>query len=143
MHEHAHADVHPAVQIQRLPHPHQHQHRIGSPTAFRWSVILNSGLSALQLVIGVGFGSLALGDIIGAGSAQAAVDSRDPFGVRKPHFEAKAKRVIHFFMNGGPSQVDTFDFKPADTFTFKPLYQHPVVGRYCVASPVNKTIKAS
>jgi len=65
MHEHAHADVHPAVQIQRLPHPHQHQHRIGSPTAFRWSVILNSALSGLQLVIGFGFGSLALvGDAI-------------------------------------------------------------------------------
>ena len=65
MHEHAHADVHPAVQIQRLPHPHQHQHRIGSPAAFRWSVILNSALSGLQLVIGFGFGSLALvGDAI-------------------------------------------------------------------------------
>ena len=65
MHEHAHADVHPAVQIQRLAHPHQHQHRIGSPAAFRWSVILNSALSGLQLVIGFGFGSLALvGDAI-------------------------------------------------------------------------------
>ena len=62
--------------------------------------------------VGMGFGSLALGDMLGAGSASAAVDSRDPFGVRKPHFEAKAKRVIHFFMNGGPSQVDTFDPKP-------------------------------
>ena len=65
MHEHAHAHVHPAVQIQRLPHPHQHQHRIGSPAAFRWSVILNSALSGLQLVIGFSFGSLALvGDAI-------------------------------------------------------------------------------
>lgn len=65
MQEHAHADVHPAVQIQRLPHPHQHQHRIGSPAAFRWSVILNSALSGLQLVIGFSFGSLALvGDAI-------------------------------------------------------------------------------
>ncbi|MBX7209378.1 MAG: DUF1501 domain-containing protein [Verrucomicrobiaceae bacterium] len=62
--------------------------------------------------IGMGFGSMALGDMLGAGQANAAVDTRDPFGVRKPHFEAKAKRVIHFFMNGGPSQVDTFDPKP-------------------------------
>ncbi|MDC6684961.1 DUF1501 domain-containing protein, partial [Leclercia adecarboxylata] len=32
---------------------------------------------------------------------------------RKPHFEPKAKSVIQFFMNGGPSQVDLFDPKPA------------------------------
>jgi cobalt-zinc-cadmium efflux system protein len=53
------------VAVQRQPHPRQHQHRPGSPAAFRWSVILNSGLSALQLVIGVSFGSLALiGDAV-------------------------------------------------------------------------------
>ena len=60
-----HQRSHPAVAIQRQPHPHQHQHRAGSAAAFRWSVILNTGLSALQLVIGVGFGSLALiGDAV-------------------------------------------------------------------------------
>ena len=32
---------------------------------------------------------------------------------RNPHFEPKAKSVIQFFMNGGPSQVDLFDPKPA------------------------------
>src|SRR3989442_664292 len=31
---------------------------------------------------------------------------------RKPHFEPKAKSVIHLFMNGGPSQMDLFDPKP-------------------------------
>jgi cobalt-zinc-cadmium efflux system protein len=56
---------HPAVMIQRLPHPVQHVHRVGSVAAFRWSVILNSGLSGLQLVIGLGFGSMALvGDAV-------------------------------------------------------------------------------
>ncbi|MEO2037040.1 MAG: DUF1501 domain-containing protein [Planctomycetaceae bacterium] len=30
-----------------------------------------------------------------------------------PHFKAKAKQVVFFFLNGGPSQVDTFDHKPA------------------------------
>lgn len=56
---------HPAVEIQRQPHPRQHQHRVSSGAAFRWSVLLNAGLSALQLVIGVGFGSLALiGDAV-------------------------------------------------------------------------------
>jgi cobalt-zinc-cadmium efflux system protein len=54
-----------AVQIQRQPHPLQHEHRGGSSGAFRWSVLLNTALSALQLVIGFGFGSLALiGDAV-------------------------------------------------------------------------------
>ncbi|OON12710.1 MULTISPECIES: cation diffusion facilitator family transporter [Synechococcus] len=45
-----------------MAHPHeiQHEHRDGNPAAFRWSVLLNSGLSGLQLAIGIGFGSLAL-----------------------------------------------------------------------------------
>lgn len=34
-------------------------------------------------------------------------------GTTKPHFAPRAKRVIHFFLNGGPSHVDTFDPKPA------------------------------
>ena len=53
------------MEIQRQPHPRQHQHRLRSATAFRWSVILNTGLSVLQLLIGMTFGSLALiGDAI-------------------------------------------------------------------------------
>ena len=56
---------HPAEEIQRRPHLRQHEHRGGSPGAFRWSVILNSALSGLQLAIGFGFGSLALiGDAV-------------------------------------------------------------------------------
>jgi cobalt-zinc-cadmium efflux system protein len=56
---------HPAVGIQRQPHRRQHQHRPGSAAAFRWSVILNSVLSGLQLAVGVAFGSLALiGDAV-------------------------------------------------------------------------------
>lgn len=48
------------METQRQPHRRQHQHCPGSAAAFRWSVILNSALSALQLVIGLAFGSLAL-----------------------------------------------------------------------------------
>ena len=40
------------------------------------------------------------------------VDPLNPLAPRPPHFPAKAKRVIHLFMNGGPSHVDTFDPKP-------------------------------
>src|SRR5262245_48662492 len=36
-----------------------------------------------------------------------------PLAPRQPHFPGKAKRVIHLFMNGGPSHVDSFDPKPA------------------------------
>jgi hypothetical protein len=36
-----------------------------------------------------------------------------PLAPKQPHFAAKARRVIHFFCNGGPSHVDTFDPKPA------------------------------
>jgi len=36
----------------------------------------------------------------------------NPLATKAPHFAPKAKRVIHLFMNGGPSHVDTFDPKP-------------------------------
>ena len=46
-------------------HPQQHIGRAGLASAFRWSILLNSALSGVQLVIGIGFGSLALiGDAI-------------------------------------------------------------------------------
>ena len=57
-----------------------------------------------------GFGSLALSGILGLEQARAA--AADPLAVRAPHFPGRAKRVIFLFMHGGPSQVDTFDYKP-------------------------------
>jgi hypothetical protein len=54
---------------------------------------------------GVTVGSLALGHLL-------AAESLDPLAPRKPHFEPKAKRVIHLFMAGAPSQLDLFDPKP-------------------------------
>jgi hypothetical protein len=66
---------------------------------------------------GMGFGSLALGALMadsGMLRPAAAADggSVSPLAPKRPHFAPKAKRVIHLFMNGGPSQVDTFDPKP-------------------------------
>ena len=55
--------------------------------------------------IGLGLGTLGLGDLLASAS--------DPLAPKLPHFPAKAKRVIHIFANGGPSHVDTFDPKPA------------------------------
>src|SRR6202034_4189068 len=48
-----------------------------------------------------------------ADSGSQAATEINPLAPRQPHFPAKAKRVIHIFMNGGPSQVDTFDPKPS------------------------------
>lgn len=59
---------------------------------------------------GVGFGMLGLAGLLGSPRHLPAA-SAAPLGV--PHFAPKAKRVIHFFLNGGPSHVDTFDPKPA------------------------------
>jgi hypothetical protein len=56
-----------------------------------------------------GFGYLAFTGV----ASQAAAAERNPLSPRLPHFPARAKRVIFMFMHGGPSQVDTFDYKPA------------------------------
>ena len=63
----------------------------------------------------MGLGLSALGTILCAENLQGAVgyDPARPLAPKPPPLPAKAKRVIHVFMNGGPSQVDTFDPKPA------------------------------
>jgi hypothetical protein len=70
---------------------------------------------------GTGLGMLALAGVMGdagvlAGGAsddEGAGGYRNPLAPKAPHFPAKAKRVIHLFMNGGPSHLDTFDPKPS------------------------------
>ncbi len=59
-----------------------------------------------------GFGALALTALLGEEAGGAAAPRRDPLAVRPPHFAARANSVIFLFMDGGPSQVDTFDPKP-------------------------------
>ncbi len=64
---------------------------------------------------GMGMGALGLGAMMGnvlTGSALAE-GFINPTAPKAPHFPGKAKRVIHLFMNGGPSHVDTFDPKPS------------------------------
>ncbi len=57
-----------------------------------------------------GFAGLALAGLL---AEEAAASTRgNPLAARPPHFLARAKRVIFLFMHGGPSQVDTFDYKP-------------------------------
>ena len=58
---------------------------------------------------GIGMGGLALSSILpDAGQASAS----SALSVKGAHFTPRAKRVIHIFLNGGPSHVDTFDPKP-------------------------------
>ena len=61
---------------------------------------------------GMGMGALGLSSLMQA-AGDGGATSNNPLLPRHSHFPAKAKRVIHLFMNGGPSQVDTFDPKPA------------------------------
>lgn len=65
---------------------------------------------------GAGAGLLGLTSLLGSeGLLRAAddVSAIDPLAPRQPHFEPKAKAVIWLFINGGPSHVDTWDYKPA------------------------------
>ncbi|MHC5538671.1 DUF1501 domain-containing protein [Singulisphaera rosea] len=73
--------------------------------------------------VGTGTGMLGLIGLLGdvghmgrASGAENADGARPPIGnplaPRVSHFPAKAKHIIHIYLNGGPSQVDTFDPKP-------------------------------
>ena len=62
---------------------------------------------------GVGIGTAALACLFNDGRAAADDDALlNPLAPKKPHFPAKAKRVIFLFMAGGPSQLELFDYKP-------------------------------
>ncbi len=60
-----------------------------------------------------GFGTVALSSMLAqSGSAFASSGNSSSLAARATHFPAKAKNVIFLYMDGGPSQVDTFDPKP-------------------------------
>ncbi|MEC7567161.1 MAG: DUF1501 domain-containing protein [Planctomycetota bacterium] len=54
--------------------------------------------------MGTGLGLIALPDLLDA--------TANPLAVKTPHFRPSAKHIIHIYLNGGPSQVDTWDYKP-------------------------------
>ena len=55
---------------------------------------------------GSGLGMVGLSQLLASQSGES------PLASKPPHFPAKAKHVIHLFLNGAPSQVDSFDYKP-------------------------------
>ncbi len=74
--------------------------------------------------MGAGFGSIGLAGVLAQGDAlgnqppvspnlRLRSNSAAPLAPKPPHFAPTAKRVIQLFMPGGPSQVDTFDYKPS------------------------------
>nr|WP_044252866.1 DUF1501 domain-containing protein [Rhodopirellula sp. SWK7] len=75
-------------------HPDRKPHQLS-----RRSLLQNSGM---------GFGMLAASSLL----AEETSSGSGSLASRQPHHAARAKRVIHVFANGGPSQIDTFDPKP-------------------------------
>jgi hypothetical protein len=70
---------------------------------------------------GTGFGMTAFAGLAGAAAGNIALNT-NPLAPKAPQFPARAKHVIFLFLNGGPSQVDTFDPKPMlDKFSGKPV----------------------
>jgi hypothetical protein len=68
--------------------------------------------------IGTGFAMTGLAGVL----RSAAPDPSNPLAPKTPHFPARAKHVIFLFLNGGPSQVDTFDPKPMlQKYSGKPI----------------------
>jgi hypothetical protein len=72
---------------------------------------------------GMGLGAVALTPMLDESVHAATVDGAiNPLAPKQPPLPAKAKRVLHLFMNGGASHVDTFDPKPAlARFAGKPI----------------------
>ena len=62
----------------------------------------------------VGLGGIAFGSLLGEGNLVAATGDRkeNPLAPRAPHYGSKAKRVIYLFMAGGPSQFETWLYRP-------------------------------
>ncbi|MBV9123641.1 MAG: DUF1501 domain-containing protein, partial [Planctomycetes bacterium] len=80
---------------------------------------------------GMGFGLLGLAGLFASegtlfGQTETTTFA-NPLAPKTPPFPARAQRVIHLFMNGGPSHVDTFDPKPMlDKYHGQPLPSGPL-----------------
>jgi hypothetical protein len=90
---------------------HKEPHLFASPNA-----VYASRRQFLKMT-GSGFGLLALAGLLDPPGVSAAPrvetgNNLNPLAPRAGHFPVKAKSVIWLFMNGGPSQVDTWDYKP-------------------------------
>ena len=61
---------------------------------------------------GLGLGKIAAASLLSNAFIARGASQGNALLPKKPHFAPKAKRVIHLFMAGAPSQLDLFDYKP-------------------------------
>ena len=80
-------------------------------TAFRQAAARLSKRDFLMR-LGSGIGAIGLAGVMDQARGRNIVSAASPLSPSPPHFAPRAKRVIQLFMPGGPSQVDTFDYKP-------------------------------
>ena len=59
-----------------------------------------------------GLGAIALSSLLQTETAAQPVQAADPLAVKKPHFAARANRVIYLHLTGSPPHLDLFDYKP-------------------------------
>ena len=85
---------------------------------------------------GVGLGKIAFAGLL-TDAFGARAFANNPLAPKQPHFPARAKRVIHLFMAGAPSQLDLFDYKPElAKLEGKPLPPSVIAGqRYAFIRP--------
>jgi len=88
---------------------------------------------------GIGLGKAALAGLLAGSTLNRvpAAERTDPLAPKAPHFAPKARRVIHLFMAGAPSQLDLFDNKPElKKLEGKPLPPSVIMGqRYAFIRP--------
>src|SRR5580700_7539671 len=66
---------------------------------------------ALLQLAASGFGAVALSALLCEDAVAKSAGSADPLEARPSHFPSRANRIIFLYMDGGPSQIDTFDPK--------------------------------
>ena len=98
------------------------------------------GLGAIAL--GSLFGNSVFGKVTGANGHEAPAATLEEEILRAiPHFAPKAKRVVYLFMSGGPSQFETFDYKPKLTNMFgQPLPDSVRQGQRLTSMSANQSI---
>ena len=74
--------------------------------------LLNSTRRHLFHQCGIGVGSIALANMLNRDLVANDIQLKNPLAPKKPHIKPKAKNIIFLFMAGGPSQLETFEYKP-------------------------------